>query len=104
MRGGARNDVRLNPGDVTFGAGFAPVRVNVQARGEVAIDVGEDGERSRRVDVQAEASAALSPWLGNPLGGPAFGSGGGYDGPLAYRMGKPVRPSEGRSQAWVSAG
>ena len=23
---------------------------------------------------------------------PAFGSGGGYDGPLAYRMGKPMRP------------
>jgi hypothetical protein len=23
---------------------------------------------------------------------PAFGSGGGYDGPLAYGMGKPMRP------------
>ena len=27
-----------------------------------------------------------------PLGMPAFGSGGGYDGPLAYRMGKPMCP------------
>jgi hypothetical protein len=92
VRGGARNGVRLGPGDVTFGAGFAPVRVNVKARGEVAIDVGDTGERTRRVDVQAQASAGLSPSLGNALGGPAFGSGGGYDGPLAYRMGKSMRP------------
>ena len=34
----------------------------------------------------------LSPNLGAALGMPAFGSGGGYDGPLAYRMGKPMRP------------
>ncbi|CAN5506294.1 hypothetical protein BH20ACT18_BH20ACT18_07610 [soil metagenome] len=92
VRGGARNDVRLNPSDVTSGTGFAPVRVNVRARGEVEIGVGEDGKRTRRVDVRAQASAALSPSLGNPLGGPAFGSGGGYDGPLAYRMGKAMRP------------
>jgi hypothetical protein len=31
-----------------------------------------------------------------PPGMPAFGSGGGYDGPLAYRMGKPMRPDVAR--------
>ncbi len=92
LRGGARNGVKLHPGDVTFGAGFAPVRVQVRARGEVAVDVGDAGERTRNVSVRAQAAAELAPSLGNALGGPAFGSGGGYDGPLAYRMGKSMRP------------
>jgi hypothetical protein len=92
VRAGARNGVELGLGDVSFGAGFAPVRVRVRARGEVAIDVGDAGDRTRRVEVRARASAELSPSLGSSLGGPAFGSGGGYDGPLAYRMGKPMRP------------
>ena len=35
IRGGARNGVKLGPSDVTFPAGFAPVRVQVKARGEV---------------------------------------------------------------------
>ncbi len=92
IRGGARNDVKLGPHDVTFTAGFAPVRVEVKARGEVAIDVGDPGDRRRHVEVRARATAALSPSLGSTLDGPAFGSGGGYDGPLAYRMGKAMRP------------
>jgi len=92
MRGGRRNDVDVAPAGVTFPAGFAPVRVKVEVRGEVAVDIGDGGGRRRPVDVRAQASAELSPSLGNPLGGPAFGSGGGYDGPLAYRMGKPMRP------------
>jgi hypothetical protein len=48
------------------------------------------------VPVRARAAAEITPDLNVPLGMPAFGSGGGYDGPLAYRMGKPtasiVRP------------
>jgi hypothetical protein len=51
------------------------------------------GERRRRVvPVRARASAELSPDPGAAFGMPAFGSGGGYEGPLAYRMGKPMRP------------
>ena len=92
LRAGARNGVELGPDDVSFPAEFAPVRVQVRARGEVAIDVGDAGDRTRRVQVRAKASAQVSPSLGSSLGGPAFGSGGGYDGPLAYRMGKPMRP------------
>jgi hypothetical protein len=92
VRGGARNGIDLGAGDVTFPPGFAPVRVRVRARGEVAIDIGDGGSRRRRVDVRASAAAELSPSLGNALGGPAFGSGGGYGGPLAYRMGKAMRP------------
>jgi hypothetical protein len=44
-----------------------------------------------RVPVEARAVAEIAPDLNVPLGMPAFGSGGGYDGPLAYRMGKPMR-------------
>lgn len=35
--------------------------------------------------------AEISPGAGSALDQPARGSGGGYDGPLAYRMGKPCR-------------
>ena len=42
--------------------------------------------------MKARAVAEIAPDLSVPLGMPAFGSGGGYDGPLAYRMGKPMRP------------
>jgi hypothetical protein len=66
IRGAERNGVRLRAGDVTFdGDGFAPTRVTVRARGEARLRLGGD---------------AL----------PGRASGGGYDGPLAYRQGKPV--------------
>jgi hypothetical protein len=42
--------------------------------------------------VEARAVAEIAPDLNVPLGMPAFGSGGCYDSPLAYRMGKPMRP------------
>jgi Transglycosylase SLT domain/D-alanyl-D-alanine carboxypeptidase/Putative Flp pilus-assembly TadE/G-like len=92
VRGGRRNGVRIRAADVSFpGASFAPTRVAVVARGEVRVRVG--GERRRRaVPVRARAAAELSPDVGAAFGMPAFGSGGGYDGPLAYRMGKPMRP------------
>ena len=40
--------------------------------------------------MRAQATAELSPQLGGGI--PAIASGGGYDGPLAYRTGKPMRP------------
>ncbi len=89
VRGARRNGVRVQPEDVRFpGAGFAPTRVTVRVRGVARVRVG--GERRRRVPVRASATAELSPGSGSGL--PDSASGGGYDGPLAYRQGKPMRP------------
>jgi len=91
VRGARRNGVRISVTDVSFpGGGFAPTRVAVVARGEAHVRLA--GEHRRRVvPVRARASAELAPGLGATYGMPAYGSGGGYDGPLAYRMGKPMR-------------
>lgn len=97
VRGAARNGVQLGPTDVTFpGGGFGPTRVRVRTRGEVEIHVDGDRSRSRRVPVSATAVAELAP-TGGGMGMPAHGSGGGYEGPLAYRMGKPMRPDVARA-------
>ena len=71
------------------GGSFAPTRVKVVARGAAKVRV---GERSRSVPVRASATAELAPGADAVLGGPPHGEGGGYDGPLAYRMGKAMRP------------
>jgi Transglycosylase SLT domain/D-alanyl-D-alanine carboxypeptidase/Putative Flp pilus-assembly TadE/G-like len=97
VRGGSRNGVAVRFADVSFpGASFAPTHVAVAVRGEVRVKtrLGEDGKRhaGAPIEVRARAAAEISPGLGAALGMPAFGSGGGYDGPLAYRMGKPMRP------------
>ena len=94
VRGGRRNGVAVRPGDVSFpGGGFAPTRVAVSVAGQARVRIRFD-ERGAgpRIPVRARAAAEISPDLGASLGMPAFGSGGGYDGPLAYRMGKPMRP------------
>jgi soluble lytic murein transglycosylase-like protein len=92
VRGGRRNGVRVRPGDVSFpGGSFAPTRVAVAVRGVARVRVSAEGQRVP-IPVRARAAAELSPGLGVPGGMPAFGSGGGYDGPLAYRQGKPMRP------------
>jgi hypothetical protein len=89
VRGGRRNGVRVRGSDVTFqGGGFAPTRVRVVARGDGTVRV---GDRRQAVPVRAVATAELSPAAGGP-GMPGSASGGGYDGPLAYRQGKPMRP------------
>jgi hypothetical protein len=90
VRIGRANGVTLRAVDVTFpGGSFAPTRVKVLARGSASVRV---GERPRSVPVRATAVAELAPASDATLGGPATGSGGGYDGPLAYRMGKGMRP------------
>ena len=61
---------------------FAPMRIRVAARAVVEVRRGEE-RRTVRVDVAAEAELALA--LSDVAGG-------GYDGPLAYRQGKPMRP------------
>ena len=104
IRAALRNGVRLGPGDVTFPASgggsalgrvaawassaYAPTRVRVAVRGGARVRVG--AERSpRTIRVRSRATAEITPWLGASLDQPAVGQGGGYDGPLAYRMGKP---------------
>lgn len=89
VRGGRRNGVRVREPDVTFpGGGFAPTRVRVTVRGNGRVGI---GNRVESVPVRAAAVAELMPAAGGP-GMPGSATGGGYDGPLAYRQGKPMRP------------
>ena len=76
--GAARAVVRFPDGDT-----FAPVQISVETRRRIEIG-------GRGITVRATAVAELAPPGG--AGQPAFASGGGYDGPLAYRQGKPMRP------------
>src|SRR5829696_2860335 len=90
VRGADRNGVQIAPSDVSFpGDAFAPTRVTVRVRGDTRAKLSEGPPE--RVRVSAKASAELSPDLGATRL-PAIASGGGYDGPLAYRQGKPRRP------------
>jgi hypothetical protein len=96
VRAGRRNGVPVRARDVSFpGAGsFGPVRVTVAVRGEGRVRIAARGRGARRsIRVRARATAELvPPGSAGPYDLPAFGSGGGYDGPLAYRMGRPMRP------------
>ena len=87
IRAARRNGVRVAPSDLSFpGGSFAPTRVTVRVRGTTEVRI----ERRRRaVAVSARATAELAPPAGDGLGQTGSGSGGGYDGPLAYRQGKP---------------
>jgi Transglycosylase SLT domain/D-alanyl-D-alanine carboxypeptidase len=90
-RGAVRNGLRADGVAVRFpGVGFAPTRVTVEVRGGAAVRTPGD-DRARRVEVGAQATAELAPNGGGPSM-PDQGGGGGYDGPLAYRQGKPMRP------------
>jgi hypothetical protein len=71
---------------ITFpdGDSFAPVRLEVVVGRRFS--VGEEAAR-----LEARGVAELAP----PNGGggfPELAAGGGYDGPLSYRQGKPMRP------------
>ena len=70
-------------------ATFAPVRVRVVVGERIAAERG----RARRVAaVRTSATAELSP-----LGPGGLPAGGGYDGPLERRQGKPMRPDVARA-------
>lgn len=93
VRGGARNGVPVLPGDVGFpGGSFAPTRVAVAVRGDARARVHAGAKGRATVLVKASAAAEVGAPAGGGLDQPSRGSGGGYDGPLAYRMGKPMRP------------
>ncbi|HKG66741.1 MAG TPA: transglycosylase SLT domain-containing protein [Solirubrobacteraceae bacterium] len=73
-------------GEIAFPdhASFAPVRIRVVVRGRVVV---ERGGARRSVGAHARATAELAP-----LGPGGLPAGGGYDGPLEQRQGKPMRP------------
>src|SRR5918996_2982090 len=86
--GARRNGVRTEGVSVEFpDQGFAPTRVTVTVAGSAEVRL-PAADRGDRVDVRARATAELTP--ADDLGIPV--DGGGYDGPLAYRQGKPMRP------------
>lgn len=89
LRGARRNGVPASRVEVNFpAAGFAPTRIEVNTSGESRLRLGERRARER-IPVQASATAEIAPDLNVAFGMPTHGSGGGYDGPLAYRMGNP---------------
>jgi hypothetical protein len=65
------------------GSSFAPVRIRVSTRAVVEV---RRGEERRELPIAVAAEAELAPVSLD------VASGGGYDGPLAYRQGKPMRP------------
>jgi Transglycosylase SLT domain/D-alanyl-D-alanine carboxypeptidase/Putative Flp pilus-assembly TadE/G-like len=92
LRGARRNGVAGERVRVNFpGSGFAPTRIEVATSGDARLTLGDRRARER-IPVEASASAEIAPDLNVAFGMPTHGSGGGYDGPLAYRMGKPMRP------------
>ena len=101
-----RNGVRLRPGEVTFpdGWSFAPTRVRVTLRPSAAVSL--PGAAARGARFTARATAAIQPrGLGGGLQlGAATATGGGYGGPLAWRMGKPMRPDVAAAFDELSAG
>jgi soluble lytic murein transglycosylase-like protein len=91
-RGAAERVARANGAArpaVTFpdGRSIAPMRIRVEVGELLEVNV---GEAEKRLEVRAVAVAELAPAVGSELAG--YATGGGYDGPLAYRQGKPMRP------------
>jgi soluble lytic murein transglycosylase-like protein len=66
------------------GDSFAPVRIRVDVREVVEV---RKGAERRRFPIAVFAEAELAPSILDGLA-----EGGGYDGPLAYRQGQPMRP------------
>src|SRR4051812_14277776 len=92
VRAGERNGVRVDPANVRFDDdAVAPMRVTVRVSGAAQLHVAQ-GERDRRdVEVDAKATAELTPPADTGAAFPAEAAGGGYSGPLEYRQGKPMR-------------
>ncbi len=87
-RAAAERVARANGADaatVRFpdGDSFAPVRIHVRVREVIEV---RRNDAHRRVAVTVGAEAELAPTA------VAAADGGGYDGPLAFRQGKPMRP------------
>ena len=92
-----RNGIDPELARVTLGPGNPPLRVKVEIEARIDSDQLPRGDRISRqglasipVEASATAEAAMPPvwWTGMP----AYASGGGYSGPLAYRNGEGMRP------------
>lgn len=101
-RATAMRSIRANAGResakrVSFDGGGAPtsVTVTVERKHRVQVPGSEEsaGSANRSVRIQTTATAELRfAFADLPDPRPSDASGGGYDGPLAYRQGKPMRP------------
>jgi hypothetical protein len=78
------------------GRSFAPVRVRVRVLGRLELRPGGRGKPTT-ARVEATAEAVASPAQPATDAAPGTATGGGYDGPLAYRQGKPMRPDVARA-------
>jgi soluble lytic murein transglycosylase-like protein len=90
----SRNGIQLGLGDVSFPdvLSFAPTRVRVRLRRQARIRLPDlSGRPLADIAVAARATAAILPSAGAGALLPSIG-GGGYSGPLAFRMGRPMRP------------
>jgi soluble lytic murein transglycosylase-like protein len=90
LRGARRNGIDPARVTVTFPSSReAPTRVTVSVHDRAGVRL--VGGRRRVVPVSARATAEITV---DPDGAGVAGaaSGGGYNGPLAYRQGKPMRP------------
>jgi hypothetical protein len=78
-------------GEIGFpdASSFAPVRIRVVVREKLTV---QRGGARRSVGARAGATAELAP-----LGPGGLPAGGGYDGPLEHRQGKPMRPDVARA-------
>jgi hypothetical protein len=88
-RAAARTTAERNgaaAGEIAFpdAGSFAPVRIRVTVRERIEVD---RGRAHRTVGAGVRATAELAP-----LGPGGLPAGGGYDGPLEHRQGKPMRP------------
>ena len=90
VRGAQRNGAALPPAGSRSRA--ARSRPRAWPSGCAAPPACGWGRRAAAIPVAARAEAEISPDAGVAAGHARRGSGGGYDGPLAYRMGKPMRP------------
>jgi hypothetical protein len=79
----------LDDPQVTFpdAGSFAPVRIEIAASRRIDVT---RGDAHRTVTLHARATAELAPPGADGL--PVGATGAGYDGPLAFRQGKPMRP------------
>jgi D-alanyl-D-alanine carboxypeptidase-like protein/putative Flp pilus-assembly TadE/G-like protein len=90
LRGAVRNGLQRRRVAVSFPAvPSTATRVTVAVRDTADVRLPDD--RRRPVEVRARATAEIAADAGG-LGMPTEARGGGYDGPLAYRQGKPMRP------------
>ena len=91
LRAAATNGDRGRVGAVKFSAGPMPSSVVVSSSHLQQVELPGGGSRKVRVQARARSELRFS-FAPLPGAAPAFASGGGYSGPLAYRQGKPLRP------------